>query len=136
MKHHCISCQTLALFHDDLFLKNASECHHCQSIGHTRCQCKSKSPTQLRRNSTSEQLAMLEQELSECINTCVWEEKKQIQLEDEIAYLKNGSQLERFTRIECACMATMITNVPTDVSESTEGRLDHDETRATLAALS
>jgi len=70
----------------------------------------------------------LEEELK-CINTCAWEEKKQIQLEQELAHLRNTNPVERFTQIKRACVAIA-------VSKTTVGELDHDETQATLAALS
>jgi len=107
---------------------HSSNCHHCRLVGHARHQCKNKSPTQMRRRGTNGKISALEEELK-CINTCAWEEKKQIQLEQELAHLRNTNPVERFTRIKRACVAIA-------VSETTVGKLDHDETQATLAALS
>ncbi len=50
----------IGIVHDDLSLKNVSDCCHCQFIGHAHHWCKGKSPTHMKRNATSEKLATLE----------------------------------------------------------------------------
>jgi hypothetical protein len=117
------------IIYDDLHLRNASNIHLCRFVGHTRRRCKANCSLRMKRHKTSSVISTLEKELSSCINTCTWEEKRRIQLEQQITYLKNANLMQAFTRIERACMATTVND------DTTEGELDRDETRAALAAI-
>ena len=74
--------------HDSLTLSPVSARHHCCFVGHTRQRCSSPQRKHSLTRDVRLHLQKLEHELSENINTSVWEEKKQIQLKHEVATLR------------------------------------------------
>jgi hypothetical protein len=110
-------------------LRRPRRYHHCQYIGHARHTCRSKSPPRILDDTKAKRIRELEKDLNDSINTCAWEEKRRVHIENELTYLRNLNSMKPFTRIERAYVATTI-------NDDATLEMDQDETRATLAAIS
>jgi hypothetical protein len=120
------------IIYDDLLLKCPHRYHHCRYIGHA-CQPRntrhSKSPPRIRGDTKAERIRELEKDLNDSINACAWEEKRRVQIENELTHLRNLNSMTPLTRIERAYVATA-------VNDDATLEMDQDKTRATLAAIS
>jgi hypothetical protein len=75
-------------------LRRPRRYHHCQYIGHARHTCRSKSPPRILDDTKAKRIRELEKDLNDSINTCAWEEKRRVHIENELTYLRNLNSMK------------------------------------------